>query len=112
MKNDDDLPITSTTRKETVDANMFGKVKYKFWALAAILMLAFWSMFTGTISLRWSAQNLNRISDDMDTRVSVDLDEMEEREKVVKKMWDLYTLGHVRLTRFWQEAFERLRMNR
>ncbi|CAM8905088.1 unnamed protein product [Rhodiola kirilowii] len=108
MKNDDDLPVMSMTRKETVDANMFGKVKYKFLALAAILMLAFWSMFTRTISLRWSAQNLNRISDDMDTRVSVDLDvlEMEEREKVVKKMWDLYTLGHVRLTRFWQEAFE------
>ncbi|CAM8985672.1 unnamed protein product [Rhodiola kirilowii] len=110
MKDDDDLPlpVTSTTKKESVDSSLFGKGKYKVWALSAILLLAFWSMFTGTISLRWSAGNLNRISDEMDVRISDDLDvlEMEEREKVVQKMWDVYTNGHVRLPRFWQEAFE------
>lgn len=32
---------------------------------------------------------------------------MEEREKVVKHMWDVYTNSRrVRLPRFWQEAFE------
>lgn len=32
---------------------------------------------------------------------------MEEREKVVKHMWDLYTNNRrIRLPRFWQEAFE------
>lgn len=32
---------------------------------------------------------------------------MEEREKVVKHMWDVYTNSRrIRLTRFWQEAFE------
>uniref|UniRef100_A0A7N0T8N2 Uncharacterized protein n=1 Tax=Kalanchoe fedtschenkoi TaxID=63787 RepID=A0A7N0T8N2_KALFE len=108
MKDDDDLPVTSTAKKESSEASLFGKGKYKFWALAAILLLAFWSMFAGTISLRWSAGNLNRISDDVDTRISDDLDvlEMEEREKVVQKMWDVYTHGHVRLPRFWQQAFE------
>ncbi|KAE8685387.1 Polyol/monosaccharide transporter 5-like protein [Hibiscus syriacus] len=32
---------------------------------------------------------------------------MEEREKVVKHMWDAYTNScRIRLMRFWQEAFE------
>jgi hypothetical protein len=34
--------------------------------------------------------------------------EMEQREKLVRRMWDVYTRtgDHVRLPRFWQEAFE------
>lgn len=33
--------------------------------------------------------------------------EIEEREKVVKHMWDVYTHSRrIRLPRFWQEAFE------
>lgn len=33
--------------------------------------------------------------------------EMEEREKVVKHMWDVYTNSRrSRLPRFWQDAFE------
>lgn len=32
---------------------------------------------------------------------------MEEREKVVKHMWDVYTNNRrIRLTRFWRKAFE------
>lgn len=32
---------------------------------------------------------------------------MEEREKVVRHMWDVYTHSRrIRLPRFWQEAFE------
>uniref|UniRef100_A0A7N0UC20 Uncharacterized protein n=1 Tax=Kalanchoe fedtschenkoi TaxID=63787 RepID=A0A7N0UC20_KALFE len=108
MKDDDDLPVTSAAKRDSAEASLFGRGRYKFWALAAILLLAFWSMFTGTITLRWSAGNLNRISDDSDTRISDDLDvlEMDERETVVQKMWDVYTRGHVRLPRFWQESFE------
>lgn len=35
------------------------------------------------------------------------LQEMEEREKVVEHMWDVYTNSRrIRLPRFWQEAFE------
>jgi len=35
-------------------------------------------------------------------------EEMEEREKLVGRMWDMYTRtsDEVRLPRFWQEAFE------
>ncbi|MBA0560792.1 hypothetical protein Golob_017669, partial [Gossypium lobatum] len=101
MKNDDTLPTTTATtttalanvKKESSDSSLFGKGRYKFWALAAILLLAFWSMFTGTVTLRWSAGNLNRFSDDFDSHIHGDLDvlEMEEREKVVKHMWDVYT---------------------
>ncbi|XVF15737.1 hypothetical protein REPUB_Repub09cG0181500 [Reevesia pubescens] len=115
MKDDDTLPTTTATtttanvKKESSDSSLFGKGRYKFWALAAILLLAFWSMFTGTVTLRWSAGNLNRLSDDFDSPIHDDLDvlEMEERENVVKHMWDVYTNSRrIRLPRFWQEAFE------
>lgn len=90
-------------------AGLFGKGRYKFWALAAILLLAFWSMFTGSVTLKWSAGNLARASDDIDAPIHGDLDvlEMEEREKVVRHMWDVYTHTQlIQLPRFWQEAFE------
>ncbi|KAJ1419041.1 hypothetical protein SESBI_15303 [Sesbania bispinosa] len=109
MKDEDGLPTTTASaKKETMDSGLFGKGRYKFWALAAILLLAFWSMFTGTVSLRWSG-NLNSLSNDLDTPIHDDLDvlEMEEREKVVRHMWDVYTNSRrIRLPRFWQEAFE------
>ncbi|XP_039053388.1 uncharacterized protein LOC120195426 [Hibiscus syriacus] len=113
MKDDDTLPPPTTTivnvKKESADSCLFGRGRYKFWAFAAILLLAFWSMFTGTVTLRWSAGNLNRLSDDISSPIHDDLDvlEMEERERVVKHMWDVYTNSRrIRLPRFWQEAFE------
>ncbi|XP_042962685.1 uncharacterized protein LOC122296953 isoform X1 [Carya illinoinensis] len=110
MKDDDALPTMTTPncKKESSDSSLFGKGRYKFWAFAAILLLAFWSMLTGTVTLRWSAGNLNRLSDDLDNPIRDDLDvlEMEEREKVVKHMWDVYTNSRrIRLPRFWEEAF-------
>ncbi|KAJ0733517.1 hypothetical protein HanPI659440_Chr11g0409141 [Helianthus annuus] len=39
-------------------------------------------MLTGTVTLRFSADNLNRFSDDFDIL------EIEERVKVVEHMWD------------------------
>ncbi|CAL1361438.1 unnamed protein product [Linum trigynum] len=77
MKDDDSLPTStamgSLLKKDTSDSSHFGKGRYKFWALAAILLLALWSMFTGTVTLRWSAGNLNRLSDDIDTPIHDDL---------------------------------------
>lgn len=86
MKDDDTLPTTTTTattiavapsatrKQQSSDSSVFGKGRYKFWALAAILLLAFWTMFTGTITLRWSAGNLNRLSYDQDSPIRDDLD--------------------------------------
>lgn len=76
MKDDDGLPTTTANmKKENSDSGLlFGKGRYKFWALAAILLLAFWSMLTGTVTLRWSAGNLNRLSDDLDISIHDDLD--------------------------------------
>lgn len=51
-----------------------GKGRYKFWALAALLLLAFWSMFSGSVTLKWSASNLSRYSDDIDSHIHDDLD--------------------------------------
>ena len=76
MKDDDSLPTTTalSVKKETSDSVLFGKGRYKFWALAAILLLAFWSMLTGTVTLRWSAGNLNSLVDDIDSPIRDDLD--------------------------------------
>ncbi|ESQ53428.1 hypothetical protein EUTSA_v10026362mg [Eutrema salsugineum] len=119
MKEEDALPTTTSTgtatgtamansKKDNSDSALFGRGRYKFWAFAAILLLAFWSMFTGTVTLRLSTGNLNRLSDDrgFTNYENLDVLEMEEREKVVKHMWDVYTNSHrIKLPRFWQEAF-------
>ncbi|KAG8063053.1 hypothetical protein GUJ93_ZPchr0003g17392 [Zizania palustris] len=90
-----------------------GKGRYKVWAFAAIALLALWSMSAASVSLRWSSGRLlsaAAASEDLDVPLRDDLDslEMEEREKLVGRMWDMYTRtsDEVRLPRFWQEAFE------
>ncbi|KAG9135817.1 hypothetical protein Leryth_002533 [Lithospermum erythrorhizon] len=125
MKDEDALPVSTPSSSSASNTSfkrdpppssaalfggLFGRGRYKFWALAAILLLAFWSMLTGTVTLRWSAGNLNRFEDDVDaTTVHHDLDvlEIEEREKLVKHMWDVYTNSkRLKLPKFWQQAFE------
>ncbi|KAL3525402.1 hypothetical protein ACH5RR_013774 [Cinchona calisaya] len=129
MKDDDSLPVSTPTstsslalKKEISGASaavagdhsnlIFGRGRYKFWALAAILLLAFWSMLTGTVTLRWSAANLDNLSDhdSIDFPLPDDLDvlEMEEREKLVRHMWDVYGSKNrrIRLAKFWEDAFE------
>ncbi|KAG5054466.1 hypothetical protein JHK85_006976 [Glycine max] len=65
--------------------------------------------FVWEMELRWSA-TLNSLSNDIDTPIhdDVDVPEMEEKEKVVRHMWDVYTNSHcrVRFSRFWQEVFK------
>lgn len=83
--------------------------KYKVWALAAMLLLALWSMFTGSVTLKWSAGNLTTLSGDFDSPINHDLDilEIEEREKLVRHMWDVYSQSKSsHLPKFWQEAFK------
>ncbi|CAJ2643086.1 unnamed protein product [Trifolium pratense] len=89
-----------------------GKRHYKLLcALTAIVLIALWSMFTGSVTLKWSTNNINQFSDDLDSMILDDLDvlEVEEREKVVRHMWDVYTRSHsnyIGLPQFWLEAFE------
>ncbi|XP_020961034.1 homeobox protein 10 isoform X1 [Arachis ipaensis] len=86
-----------------------GNYNYKFWVLAAIIVLALWSMFTGSVTLKWSASNLTRFSHDLDHSITLqDLDvlEVEEREKVVRRMWEVYTHSTTtKVPRFWSDAF-------
>ncbi|KAJ8541003.1 hypothetical protein K7X08_001819 [Anisodus acutangulus] len=103
--------VASTAKKDQGINGLFGKGKYKLWILAAILLLAFWSMFTGslTLSLNWSTANLSRLSDASDFSIHEDLDilVLEETEKMVKHMWDVYTQSNrIRLPKFWQDAFQ------
>ncbi|XP_020595661.1 uncharacterized protein LOC110035713 isoform X2 [Phalaenopsis equestris] len=109
MKEWDLIPTISAassgTGKPAMEAGLFYRSRYKLWALALILLLAFWSMLAGTVTLKWSAGNLNGISGDLLSHE--DLDEVEEREKVVRHMWDVYTHSQrIRLPRFWRDAFE------
>lgn len=70
------MPTTTATattlKKDTSDGALFGKTRYKFWVLAAILLLAFWSMFTGSVTLKWSTGNLSRLNDDLNSPIRDD----------------------------------------
>ncbi|XP_015933922.1 uncharacterized protein LOC107460107 [Arachis duranensis] len=87
-------------------AGAAGKKHYKLWILSAIVLVAVWFMFTGSLTLRWSSSSYN----DFDPANFDDLDvlEVEEREKVVRQMWDVYSRRHStrKLPRFWSEAFQ------
>ncbi|MED6119084.1 hypothetical protein PIB30_008596 [Stylosanthes scabra] len=91
--------------------NNKGNYNYKLWVLAAIVVLALWSVFTGSVTLKWSASNLTSFSHDLDHSSSLtlqDLDvlEVEEREKVVRRMWEVYTHSSTgKVSRFWSDAF-------
>ncbi|CAN0872623.1 hypothetical protein LINGRAHAP2_LOCUS10163 [Linum grandiflorum] len=104
------LPTTSSRRDSSDAAQLLGKSHYKFWVISLLLLLAFWSMLTGTVTLKWSTGNLTRLSDELDIPIHYDFDvlEVEEREKVVKHMWDVYmqSSSKRRLPRFWEQAFE------
>uniref|UniRef100_A0A0A9GB40 Uncharacterized protein n=1 Tax=Arundo donax TaxID=35708 RepID=A0A0A9GB40_ARUDO len=108
-------PSTSPATKISIpfssgEAALFGKGRYKTWALAAIALLALWSMFAASVTLRWSSGDLAASFGEATDPLIDDLDplEMEEREKLVRRIWDVYTRtgDHVRLPQFWQEAFE------
>ncbi|KAL5558066.1 hypothetical protein UlMin_034277 [Ulmus minor] len=118
MKSEDATGLATTmnptVKKESSPGGLLGKGRYKLWVLAALVLLAFWSMVTGSVTLKWSAGNLARLSDDFKSPNYDDLDilEVEEREKVVRRMWDLYTQSRsAHLPRFWQEAFEAAYLN-
>ncbi|KAJ0252290.1 Uncharacterized protein HA466_0131020 [Hirschfeldia incana] len=112
MKEDDVLPATTATnpkKDSSSDSVLFGRGRYKFCAFAALMLLAFWSMFTGTVTLRLSTENLDRLSENIGiptNHENLDVLEMEERERVVKHMWDVFTNSRrIKLPEFWQKAF-------
>ncbi|GJV18339.1 DUF1195 domain-containing protein [Tanacetum coccineum] len=103
----------SESAKATTTVNSGGllsKSRYKLWAIGAILLLALWSMFTGSVTLKWSgaAGDNNPLSDSFDSPVrDLDILEVEDQEKMVRKFWNVYTHSKTtKLPRFWQEAFE------
>ncbi|XP_073275523.1 uncharacterized protein [Primulina huaijiensis] len=89
---------------------LFVKGKYRFWALAAIVLLALWSMFTGSVTLKLSAVDLKLPSshdlDSSTTHANLDVLDVEEREKTVKEMWNAYKYSNIiRLPSFFRDAF-------
>ncbi|KAI4321584.1 hypothetical protein MLD38_034948 [Melastoma candidum] len=81
---------------------------YKFWVLAALILLAFWSMLISSVTLRRSSGAISD-RDSPDAAASfedLDILEIEKRENVVRHMWDVYIHSKTtRLPRFWQDAF-------
>ncbi|XP_023753488.1 uncharacterized protein LOC111901858 [Lactuca sativa] len=95
---------------ETLDSRVFGRNRYKFLALTAIILLALSSILTSTVTLRFSAGSLNNFSDDIAGGSLIlddfDIIEIEAREKAVKHMWDAYINDRrIKLQPFWQAAF-------
>ncbi|ESW08580.1 hypothetical protein PHAVU_009G057300 [Phaseolus vulgaris] len=83
------------------------KRQFLFWVLAVVILVGLWSMFAGSVTLKWSTTD----NDDFGSTIIQDLDvlEVEEREKVVRQMWDLYSHSRTKsvgLPKFWWEAFE------
>ncbi|KAL2318699.1 hypothetical protein Fmac_032575 [Flemingia macrophylla] len=78
--------------------------QYKVWVLGAIILLALWSIFTASLTLKfkWSPPTPQLDSTTLD---HFDVLELEEREKVVRRMWDVYTQTNTGLPRFWSHAF-------
>lgn len=64
----------ATTQKEGLCGGLFGRGRYKIWVLGAIVLLALWSMFTTSVTLKWSAVNLKHSSDAFDLSIHGDLD--------------------------------------
>jgi hypothetical protein len=56
------------------EAALLGKGRYKAWALAAIALLALWSMFAASVTLRWSSGDLAAASQDVSDPLFDDLD--------------------------------------
>ncbi|OIW03482.1 hypothetical protein TanjilG_14707 [Lupinus angustifolius] len=104
MKKENVSTVTILTKRDRC------KGHYKLlWVLSAIIILAVWSMLTGSLSLKWCAENLTRFSHDFVSSTTfddLDILEMDEREKVVRHMWDVYTHSRsTKLPHFWSEAF-------
>lgn len=103
-----DQHATTNPKAKRENSDYVGKGHYKLWVLAAVILLALWSMFTASLTLKWSAPNLNP---DFDSATQDDFDvlEVEEREKVVRRMWDVYSHSSrgrgSGLPRFWSDAF-------
>ncbi|KAL2346332.1 hypothetical protein Fmac_000332 [Flemingia macrophylla] len=77
------------------------KKQFLLWILAAVILIALWSMFAGSVTLKSSATN----NDPFDSTI-FDVLEVEEREKMVRHLWDVYSGKSVGLPKFWWEAFE------
>ncbi|KMZ57408.1 hypothetical protein ZOSMA_86G00430 [Zostera marina] len=102
------VPLLQSGKKDVSDAGIFSRSRYKFWILSVVLLLAFWSMFTGTVTLKWSTGNLSILSGNFNTANHDDIDvlEVEERKNLVRQMWNVYTHSrHIQLPVFWQKAF-------
>ncbi|KAL0369070.1 UNVERIFIED_CONTAM: hypothetical protein Scaly_1125900 [Sesamum calycinum] len=120
----------STKKDGSVFEGVCGRGRYKLWALGAIFLLAVWSMFTGSVTLKSSAVNVKHPSRDLGSSIHGDLDilrvkeqcfeiyskhwqltkgmspDVDEREKMVRQMWNAYKHSSaIRLPSFWRDAF-------
>ncbi|KFK44072.1 hypothetical protein AALP_AA1G212500 [Arabis alpina] len=101
------LPIRKPVNSGWISRNR-KRAGYKLWVLIAVLLLAFGSMLTGSVSLKGTGL-FHSVDGEYGFPVGDDLDilEIEEREKVVRHMWDVYgRSGGIKVPRFWREAFE------
>ncbi|CAH2036836.1 unnamed protein product [Thlaspi arvense] len=101
------LPVRKPVNGGWLSSNR-KRAGYKLWVLIAVLLLALGSMLTGSVSLKGIVL-FHSVDGEVGFPVGDDLDvlEIEEREKVVRRMWDVYgRSGGVRVPRFWREAFE------
>ena len=71
---DDKIIIPASSTGGAAEAALLGKGRYKVWALAAIALLALWSMFAASVTLRWSSGDLAAAPWDLSSPLLDDLD--------------------------------------
>eukprot|EP00249_Psilotum_nudum_P013136 c24171_g1_i1 orf=945-1433(-) len=93
-----------------LSCNAVGRSRYKIWVLVVIVLLALWSLLSGSarIARNWSAgYAFSYSSPSKEQKVNVDVLEMDTREKIVSQMWEKYQRNpRLKLSSFWQDAFE------
>ncbi|XP_047061946.1 pectinesterase QRT1-like [Lolium rigidum] len=80
------------------EAALLGKGRYKAWALAAIALLALWSMFAASVTLRWSSGDLATAFQDVSDPLFDDLDPLDGtgHSRTVQGAVDMVPAGNTR----------------
>lgn len=69
--------MTKRGIRDADSGNADRKRHFLFWVLAVVILVALWTMFAGSVTLKWSTTN----NDDFDSTIFQDLDVLVRTQK-------------------------------
>lgn len=94
----------------SLSCSAIGRSRYKLWVLVAILLLAFWSVLSGSAWIAGKSSDAENFGAGWlreEEEYQFDVLDLELREKLARHMWDKYRQNpKYKLNSFWQVAFE------